>query len=219
MTTLLKCLASRALPNGELVGEIRVNGSEYTSIAFYKAIGYVERLDAHQPYLSMRKSLQFSAGLRLGNEMSSMNRKMQVELVLDQLGLKYYSNYLVRSLRDASGKTFEIAKKITIAVELAANPSVLFLEEPISGLDSLGASEILKVLSQLSASKRVIVATLKNPNTRSLSHFHQALILTREGRQEYFGLVGLNCNEVLGYFSAILNMPQYFHTQNPKKRK
>lgn len=213
-TALLKCLSGRGPPDGNLTGELQANGYKLSN-AYTRMAGYVEKLDAHQPYLSVRESLLFSAGLRLNRSISCMSRHIHVELVLDQLGLKLYANQLVGSLRDATGKTFEIAKKITIAVELAANPSVLFLEEPISGLDAAGTSNILRILSQVSVSGRIVISTLTHPNARALSFFHQALILTQDGRQAYFGPVGFNCNELLIYFTSIPKVPQYFQRQSP----
>ncbi|XP_072148351.1 pleiotropic drug resistance protein TUR2-like [Setaria viridis] len=212
--TLLKCLSGRKPPGGSFTGDILVNSTK-PSADFSRSVGYAEQLDAHQPYLTIRESLQFSASLRLTNVISKTRRHIHVELVLDQLGLQYYGNHLVGSLRDGTGKTFEVAKKLTIAVELAANPSILFLEEPISGLDSSGTSAILSILSQLPVSGQTVIATVSHPNTRALSYFHQAIILTQEGRQAYFGPVGLNCHEILGYFTAIPRVPPYIQTQNP----
>lgn len=211
---LLKCLAGRPPSDGNLIGDLQVNGTK-PSADFSRRVGYAERLDAHQPYLTIRESLQFSASLRLVNGISKTRRHIHVELVLDQLGLQHYANHLVGSLRDGTGKTFEVAKKLTIAVELAANPSVLFLEEPLSGLDSSGTSAILSILSRLSVSRQTVIATVSHPNTRALSYFHQVIILTQKGHQAYFGPVGLNCHEILGYFTAIPRVPQYTQTQNP----
>lgn len=212
--TLLKCLAGRVPFIGNLSGNLQANGFR-RGAAFSRLIGYVEKLDAHQPYLSVRESLQFSAALRLGQEISSMSRNIHVELVLNQLGLLPYSNQLVGSLRDATGKTFEIAKKITIAVELAANPSILLLEEPISGLDTTGTSNILNILTQVSNSGRVIIASLTHTNARILSSFDLALILTQEGHQAYFGPLGYNCNKLLHYFISIPKAPYYSKTASP----
>ncbi|XP_021692482.2 ABC transporter G family member 37 [Hevea brasiliensis] len=212
--TLLKCLAGRAPSMANLSGNIQVNGSR-TGAAFSRLIGYVEKLDAHQPYLSIRESLQFSAALRLGQAVNTLGCRIHVELVLNQLGLLPYSNQLVGSLRDATGKTFEIAKKITIAVELAANPSILFLEEPLSGLDAAGTLNILNILSRLSKSGRIIIASLTHPNTRTLSSFDLALILTHKGHQAYFGPVGGNCTVLLEYFKSIPKAPHYSKRQSP----
>ncbi|KAM3704515.1 hypothetical protein ACJW31_03G010600 [Castanea mollissima] len=201
--TLLKCLAGRIPASGSLNGNLQANGLGIGT-TFSRLIGYVEKLDAHQPYLSIRESLQFSAALHLGQEISATSRRIHVELVLNQLGLLPYSNELVGHLRNATGKTFEIAKKITIAVELAANPSILLLEEPISG-----TLATLNILSQVSNSGRVIISTLTHPNARTLSFFDLALILTREGNQAYFGPVGSNCNDLLHYFTSIPKAPHY----------
>lgn len=213
-STLLKCLAGRRPSSPNLQGKLQANDVK-PGATFFRLIGYVEKLDAHQPYLSVRESLQFSAALRLDREIDTRSRCIHVELVLDQLGLLPYSNQLVGSLRDATGRTFEIAKKMTIAVELAANPSILFLEEPVYGLDSTGILSILTVLSRLSASGLNIVATITHPSVRSLNFFDQALILTREGEQAYFGPIGANCEDLLNYFSSIPSIPSKFTRQSP----
>ncbi|XP_031252447.1 ABC transporter G family member 43-like isoform X1 [Pistacia vera] len=211
--TLLKCLAGRIPLIGSFNGNLQTSGFE--TGASSRLIGYVEKLDAHQPYLSVRESLQFSAALRLGKVISPMNRHIHVELVLNQLGLLPYCNQLVGSLRDATGKTFEIAKKITIAVELAANPSILLLEEPVSGLDTTGTLNILNILSQVSNSGRTIVVSLTHPNARTLSFFDLALILTKEGNQAYFGPTGSNCDKMLEYFTSICKTPPYSRRESP----
>ncbi|CAK9181175.1 unnamed protein product [Ilex paraguariensis] len=212
--TLLKCLAGRLPLSANLIGNLQANGIK-PGTTFFRLIGFVEKLDAHQPYLSVRESLQFSASLRLSQEIETTSRRIHVELVLNQLDLMPYANQLVGSLRDATGKTFEIAKKMTIAVELAANPSILFLEEPIYGLDNRGTLNILNILCRLSESGQTIIATLTHANARSLSFFDQALILTREGHQAYFGPIGSNCNELLDYFASIPNTRQYVHSKSP----
>ncbi|GMY21981.1 Brefeldin A resistance protein [Fagus crenata] len=212
--TLLKCLAGRVPVSGSLSGNLQANGFRIGT-TFSRLIGYVEKLDAHQPYLSVRESLVFSAALRLGQEISPTSRRIHVELVLNQLGLLPYSNELVGCLRNTTGKTFEIAKKITIEVELAANPSILLLEEPISGFDTKGTLAILNILSQVSDSGRIIISNLTHPNARTLSFFDLALILTQEVHQAYFGPVGSNCNNVLGYFTSIPKAPHYSRRDSP----
>lgn len=147
-TTLLKCLAGRIPLNGSIRGNLQANGIKI-SATFSRLTGYVEKLDAHQHYLSVRESLQFSAALRLDQGISPMSHQIHVELVLNQLDLLPYTNKLVGSLHDATRKTFEIAKKITIAVELAANPSLILLEEPLSGLDITEIQSILRILTSV----------------------------------------------------------------------
>ncbi|KAK7843900.1 abc transporter g family member 14 [Quercus suber] len=149
----------------------------FEDLSFTRLIGYVEKLDAHQPYLSLRESLQFSAALRLGQEISGTSRCIHFELVLNQLGLLPYSNELVGHLRNATGKTFEIAKKITITVELAANPSILLLDEPIFGSDTNGTLAILNILSQVSNSGQIEYKDIYGATSRTLYIYTQVILI------------------------------------------
>ncbi|KAH9289369.1 hypothetical protein KI387_033486 [Taxus chinensis] len=214
-STLLKCLAGRT-PIGDCNGEILVNGFKMKPATYSRLIGFAERLDAHQPFLSVKESLQFSASLRLGRNIDTKDSKLHVEFVLESLGLQNFSDQLIGSLKDATGWTFEIVKKITIAVELAANPSILFLDEPTSGLDSVGATNILNTIQSIARnSNRTVISTMKHPSARMLSTFNSVIILTYGGQQVYFGPVGFDCKELLEYFVSIPKVPQYFVTQNP----
>ncbi|MCO5592667.1 hypothetical protein L7F22_046670 [Adiantum nelumboides] len=201
--TLLKVLARR-VPRGKLTGEILANGFRAPPKAYSRVIGFVERLDAHQPFLTVRESLHFSAALRLHNNLEARVLCSHVELVLHLLGLTHVSNQLVGSIRDAAGRTYEIAKKITIAVELAANPSVLFLDEPTSGLDSVGTRNILSALQTIAGTGRTVISTMQHPSVMSLACFSNVLILSMRGEQLYFGTMGFNCQELLRYFAAAI---------------
>lgn len=210
--TLLQCLAERIPFTGSLNGNVLVNGLP-PGASFSRLLCYVEKLDAHQTY-SVSESIQFSAALRLGKTVNAMRRHTHVELVLNQLGLLPYSNQLVGSLRDATGKTFEIAKKITIAVELAANPSILLLEEPVSGVDTIGTLTILNILSlcQIRSGHYCLSNT---PYARTVPFFDLALILTKEGHQAYFGPIGSNHDIILDYFLSIPKNPRYSKRESP----
>ena len=56
--------------------------------------------------------------------------------------LRPFKNVLVGSLGKA-GVTLANAHKLTVGVELAANPSALFMDDPLSGLDSRSAVQVL----------------------------------------------------------------------------
>eukprot|EP00249_Psilotum_nudum_P001083 c13383_g1_i2 orf=605-1498(-) len=214
-TTLLKILAHRA-PPGILDGDILVNGFKVKTTSFGRIVGFAERLDAHQPFLTVRESLQFSAALRLGNEATQEDYSMHVELILDLMGLYSVGDRLIGSIRNAPGRTYEIAKKITIAVELAANPSILFLDEPTSELDSVGERNVMRSLQILAETGRTVISTIQHPSARLLGTFTNVLILGKGGEEVYFGPVGFNCRELLDYFvRSIPKAPQNVELQNP----
>ncbi|KAH9670422.1 hypothetical protein KPL70_016982 [Citrus sinensis] len=155
---------------------------------------YVEKLDAHQTY-SVSESIQFSAALRVGKTVNAMRRHIHVELVLNQLGLLPYSNQLVGSLHYHC-------------------PSILLLEEPLSGVDTIGTLTILNILSlcQIRSGHYCLSNT---PYARTVPFFDLALILTKEGHQAYFGPRGSNHDIILDYFLLIPKNPRYSKRESP----
>ena len=51
-------------------------------------------------------------------------------------------------------------KRTSIGVELISNPSLIFLDEPTTGLDSYTATSLMKILKNLANSGRTIVQTI-----------------------------------------------------------
>jgi ABC-type multidrug transport system ATPase subunit len=58
------------------------------------------------------------------------------------------------------GMSFEQKKRLSIAVELAANPSILFLDEPTTGLDSRSAQVVIRCIRRVASSGRSIVCLM-----------------------------------------------------------
>ena len=59
------------------------------------------------------------------------------------------------------GLSIEQRKRVTIGVELVANPSVVCLDAPTSGLDSRAAMIVLKALRTIAKSGRSVICTSK----------------------------------------------------------
>ena len=55
-------------------------------------------------------------------------------------------------------------KRVTVGVELASNPSVLFLDEPTTGLDAREAAALVRVLRNVSETGRNVIATIHQPS-------------------------------------------------------
>ncbi len=79
------------------------------------------------------EAVQFSARLRLPEDVPIGTKDAFVGEIMDTLELTPIAGKVVGSLSDG-GLSVEQRKRLTIAVELGANPSVLFLDEPTSGL-------------------------------------------------------------------------------------
>jgi ABC-type lipoprotein export system ATPase subunit len=136
-STLLDVLALRK-STGEVTGDIRLNGHPQDPNSFRRCTGYVEQFDTQSPQLTIRETLDFSARLRLDESDEAVTaetiRKF-VDQALYMLELTNIQDLQVGS--DATGGlSFEQRKRLSIAVEVVANPSILFLDEPTSGLVS-----------------------------------------------------------------------------------
>jgi ABC-type multidrug transport system ATPase subunit len=99
---------------------------------FRRCTGYVEQFDTQSPQLTIRETVEFSAMMRLDESIPVETKKKFVDQVLAMLELDEEADLLVGS-DNTGGLSFEQKKRLSIAVELAANPSIIFLDEPTSG--------------------------------------------------------------------------------------
>lgn len=98
----------------------------------FKSIsGYVEQNDLHSPFMTVDEVLTFSAELRLAKDMSYAAKKTHVNEVLAILELEAIKDSVVGP--PGAGLMGEELKRITLGVEVVANPSILFLDEPTTG--------------------------------------------------------------------------------------
>ena len=84
--------------------------------------------------------------------------------VCQDLGLAKTVNTIIGDER-ARGVSGGERKRVSIGVELIANPSVLFLDEPTSGLDSFQALSVMKAMGRLAHSGRTVVASIHQPRS------------------------------------------------------
>lgn len=132
-TTLMDVLAGRKTV-GVITGDIKVNGHKKNQAHFATIAGYVEQSDIHMPRTTVREAVQISGLLRLHN-----TDKDQVEVFVDEVMALVELTPLANSIVGAPGQfglSVEQRKRLTIAVELVANPSIIFMDEPTSGLVS-----------------------------------------------------------------------------------
>ncbi|GJN32502.1 hypothetical protein PR202_gb21016 [Eleusine coracana subsp. coracana] len=141
-TTLMDVLAGRKT-SGTIEGDIKLSGYPKKQETFARISGYCEQTDIHSPNVTVYESLLYSAWLRLSSEVDENTRKMFVDEVMSLVELDVLRNALV-GLPGVSGLSTEQRKRLTIAVELVANPSIIFMDEPTSGLDARAAAIVMR---------------------------------------------------------------------------
>lgn len=116
--------------SGTITGQVLINGFPQDRISFRRCSGYVEQFSVQSPELTVRETVVFSARLRLDRNVVETDEKMLAfaDQVIEGVELTDLADSLVGS-DEGVGLSFEQKKRLSIAVELAASPSVIFLDE------------------------------------------------------------------------------------------
>lgn len=85
-----------------------------------------------------------------------------------------------------------------MGVELITNPSIIYLDEPTTGLDAVTACKICEVLTQMAKAGRTVVCTIHQPNSKIFENFDQLMLLLA-GNIIYQG----DANDSVEYFKSI----------------
>ncbi|KAL7235452.1 hypothetical protein ACSBR1_018867 [Camellia fascicularis] len=200
-TTLMDVLAGRKT-SGTIEGDIRIGGFPKVQETFARISGYCEQTDIHSPQITVEESVVYSAWLRLHPEIDSKTKFEFVKEVLEIIEFDEIKDCLV-GMPSVSGLSTEQRKHLTIDMELVANPSIIFMDEPTTGLDN-GAE-----------TGRTIVCTIHQPSIDIFEAFDE-LILLKAGRQViYSGPLGQHSSTVIEYFEAISGVQKIRNNYNP----
>src|SRR5258706_2186197 len=78
-------------------------------------------------------------------------------------------------------------KRLNIALELIREPSILFVDEPTSGLSSRDAENVMDLLKQLANSGKLVFVVIHQPSSDIFKMFDELLLLDTGGYPVYFG--------------------------------
>ena len=212
-TTLMDVLAGRKT-GGYIEGDIRVSGFPKKQETFARISGYCEQTDIHSPQVTVRESLIFSAFLRLDKEVSKDEKMMFVDQVMELVELVDLRDAIV-GLPGVTGLSTEQRKRLTIAVELVANPSIIFMDEPTSGLDARAAAIVMRAVRNTVDTGRTVVCTIHQPSIDIFEAFDELLLMKRGGQVIYSGPLGRNSHKIVEYFEAIPGVPKIPEKYNP----
>ncbi|KAI0149085.1 P-loop containing nucleoside triphosphate hydrolase protein [Pestalotiopsis sp. NC0098] len=182
-TTLLNTVAERVF-SGRLsqTGSILFNEQKGVNSVSH---AYVMQQDILIPSLTVRETLRYSADLRLPQTVAKEERWRIVEEVILELGLKECADTRVGNSQ-RRGLSGGEKRRTSIGVQLLANPSVLFLDEPTTGLDATSAHQLVKTLKSLAQKGRTIITTIHQPRSEIWDLFDNLIILSR-GSPVYSG--------------------------------
>ncbi|XP_052730809.1 ABC transporter G family member 7 isoform X2 [Vigna angularis] len=195
-TTLLNVLAGQltASPRLHLSGVLEFNGKPASKNAYKFA--YVRQEDLFFSQLTVRETLSLATELQLPNISSAEERDEFVNTLLFKLGLVSCADTRVgdAKVRGISGGE---KKRLSLACELLASPSVIFSDEPTTGLDAFQAEKVMETLQQLAQDGHTVICSIHQPRGSVYSKFDDIILLT-EGSLVYAGPAR---HEPLTYFS------------------
>ncbi|KAK2973178.1 hypothetical protein RJ640_009808 [Escallonia rubra] len=212
-TTLLDVLSGRKT-SGYIEGEIKIGGYPKVQETFARISGYCEQTDVHSPQITVEESLFFSAWLRLQPQIDSKVKSDFVKEVLETIELDGIKDNLV-GMPGVSGLSTEQRKRLTIAVELVANPSVMFMDEPTTGLDARAAAIVMRAVKNVADTGRTIVCTIHQPSIDIFEAFDELFLLKSGGRMIYSGQLGRHSSKVIKYFEGVSGVPKIRDKHNP----
>ncbi|MEI6675364.1 MAG: ATP-binding cassette domain-containing protein [Verrucomicrobiota bacterium] len=134
-------------------GKVTIGGIENSLLNKLRpgAIGYVPQDDIVHPELVVRDAFYLAARLRL--RLENKQRKALVERTIELLGLTEHADKRVYHLSGGQ------RKRVSIGIELLSKPSVMFLDEPSSGLDPATEESLMELLQSLTLTNLTVVCT------------------------------------------------------------
>ncbi|RZC79069.1 hypothetical protein C5167_003836 [Papaver somniferum] len=212
-TTLMDVLAGRKT-GGYIEGSITISGYPKKQETFSRISGYCEQNDIHSPNLTVYESLLYSAWLRLPSNVDIETREMFVQEVMELVELNSLKDAIV-GVPGVSGLSTEQRKRLTIAVELVANPSIIFMDEPTSGLDARAAAIVMRTVRNTVDTGRTVVCTIHQPSIDIFESFDELLLVKRGGQVIYAGPLGKHSQELLDYFEKLDGVTKITPGYNP----
>lgn len=185
-TSLLSILSNQIFPNRKNIisGSVTLNGVLIKTINYQTFTKYVMQQDILLPTLTPRESLRFAARLKVGGSAKEVQEK--VEEVLSNLKLLKAADNIIGNefIKGLSGGE---KKRLSIGLEMIANPLVLILDEPTSGLDSYTSKIVIGLLKAAANSGKTIIMTIHQPS-EEIYEMIDRLILMVSGHFVYQGL-------------------------------
>jgi len=160
--------------------------------------------------LTVRQNLYYNAKLCLDN-----NTEEQINKVVDQV-LHDLDLYEIKDLKVGKPLNKVISggqrKRVNIALELIREPSVLFVDEPTSGLSSVDSEMVMNLLREQVFKGKLVIVNIHQPSSNLYKMFDRIIFMDKGGYQIFYG----NPSEAVVYFKTKSNHANANEDQCPK---
>src|SRR2546421_2213157 len=162
-------------------GMVFYNGQDYYKhlAAFSTQLGYVPQDDIIHRDLPVERALYYAAKMRLPDDFTGAQIQQRINEVLEDVEIIHRRHLMVSKLSGGQ------RKRVSIALELLANPSVFCLRDATSGLDPGLDRKMMFLLRRLADKGHTIV--LVTHATNNINACDYVCFLAQGGRLAYFG--------------------------------
>ncbi len=199
-TTLLNVLNGKLKPSS---GKITINGYNLhdpkNEEILKGVIGYVPQDDLLLEELTVYQNLEFNARFCFGNmgdeQIEDIIQQALVDFDLVEARDLVVGNPMKKILSGGQ------RKRLNIALELMREPSILFVDEPTSGLSSADSEKVMYLLKRQCLKGRLVFANIHQPSSDIYKLFDRMIVMDKGGRVVFFG----NPMEAITYFKHQAN--------------
>lgn len=197
-TTLLNVLSGMAKPDS---GDVLINGfnlySEMERERLSGVIGFVPQDDLLIEELTVFQNLYYNARMCLDNLPETEIAKV-VDDVLTEMDL-----FEIRNLKVGNSLNKVISggqrKRLNISLELIREPTILFADEPTSGLSSVDSEIVMNLLKEQTYRGKLVIINIHQPGSEIYKMFDKVIFIDRGGYQIFYG----NPTEAIVYFKSM----------------
>ncbi|KAK4500459.1 hypothetical protein PRZ48_008648 [Zasmidium cellare] len=150
-STMISLIRGDLRPDSPHQSEIHITGDSlmHAPVSAKQHLGVCPQFDAVDS-MTLSEHLHFYARAR---GLKKQERNENIREIISRLGLEDHKNKLVKKL---SGGT---KRKLSLGIALIANPSVLLLDEPSSGMDAAAKRSLWDTLRAISAGRSLLITT------------------------------------------------------------
>jgi ABC-type multidrug transport system ATPase subunit len=184
-------------------GKILINGYNLYDKEERKAldgvIGFVPQDDLLMEDLTVFQNLYYNAKMCLNNlsedQLMDVVNKTLEDFDLVEIKELKVGNPLRKIISGGQ------RKRINIALELMREPTILFVDEPTSGLSSVDSEIVMNLLKEQTYKGKLVIVNIHQPSSEIYKMFDKLMIIDRGGYQIFYG----NPTEAVVYFKKLSN--------------
>ncbi len=194
-STTLSILSGTLKPDS---GKVLINGYDLYDksdrISLNGVIGFVPQDDLLIEELTVYQNLYYNARMCLSNltepETEKVVNKTLTDFDLNDIRDLKVGNPLKKVISGGQ------RKRVNIALEMLREPTILFVDEPTSGLSSVDSEMVMKLLKEQAYNGRLVIVNIHQPGSEIFKMFDRIMVIDRGGYQIFYG----NPSEAIVYF-------------------